>query len=457
MSRHAQNPGSRLTSLLRSAAGLIFFLCGVFIWVFKLKGSSGDDGGLLAFSPMQVLLPTLGVASVSILLLAGRGRLALPMVRGGPTLTFCLGAGLICLGAVPHLAHASYGREAAFFIVRWMMPFMYFYFFLLARRLGVSWRPLLYGIALGALLSVIAVELTRYGLSIPVRRQDDGRFGGFLNHPNQYGIVVSATAPLIVFFLRSRGLWEKLLGLTMIPLYLLCLFESLSKANIILFFLSITASALLLTARTPRKLAAIAVAVLVFAGGMIAAGTVGLEVMYELAPRNAKYFEDAFLSTSDSRAIISREEIWEDAIDHIRDHPALGLGPGRTHDVLINNHAHNLFLQMWLDAGVAGELGVLLVVVGVFWGAGRVIRPALRLGGTPTDEQVMRILSGIAIVDYVIANSLSDSFGTATMPVFVVFAAFAFCRDQERRQPVPDAAPEPAGREGGSPFPVSPG
>ena len=452
MNRPPAHPISRSESLLRFAVSLSFFMCGALIWVFKLKGSSGDEEGLLPFSPMQMLLPMLGAASVAILLLTGRGRLPVPMVRGGPTFAFCLGVGLICLGALPHLAHKTYAKEAAFFIVRWLMPFMYFYFFLLARRLGVPWRPLLYGVALGALLSVIAVELARYGLPIPVRRQDDGRFGGFLNHPNQYGIVVSVTTPLLVFFLRARSLWEKLLGLTMIPLYLLCLFESLSKTNIILLFLSFAASALLLAARTPRKLAAILIALALFAGGIVAAGTIGLEVMFQLSPRSAKYFEDALFNPSDSRAIVSREEIWEDAIDHIRQHAALGLGPGRTHDVLINNHAHNLFLQMWLDAGVAGELGVLLVVAGVFWRAGQLIRPALRLGGTPTDEQVMRILCGVAIVDYVIANSLSDSFGTATMPTFVVFAAFAFCMEPEKRRP----APEAVGREGESAIPVSP-
>ena len=454
MSRHAKNTDSRATALVRSATTLTFFLCGLFIWIFKLKGSRNEDEGLLPFSPMQVLLPLLGVTCLAVLLLQGRGRLALPMVRGGPTLFFCAGITCICLGALPHVANATYGREAAFFIARWMMPFMYFCFFLLARRLGVPWRPLLYGIALGALLSVIAVELARYGLPIPVRR-DDARFGAFLSHPNQYGIVVSVTTPLIVFFLRSRRLGEKLLGLAMIPLYLLCLFQSLSKTNIILFFLALTASALLLVARDPRKLAGMLVALALLAAGMVAAGFVGLEIIYQLAPRNAKYFEDAVLNTSESRALVSREEIWEDAIDHIRSHPYLGLGPGRTHDELLNTHAHNLFLQMWLDAGVAGEAGLLLVVFSVLWRAGQVIRPALQRGGTPTDEQVMQMLAGVAIVDYVIANSLSDSFSTATMPVFVLFAAFAFCLKPAPRPPALAAAPPPAGEEP-APFPASP-
>ena len=453
---HAHRKPSRRDNIVTVAMSAVFFLCGATAWVFKMKGEGDDlESGLLPFSPLQVLLPLLGVCSVAIFLLNGRGSLPTPMLRVGPSYGFQIGVGLICLGAGLHLGSSDYGRQALFFIGRWLMPIMYFYFFLLARRSGVPWRPLLYGLVAGAVISVIAVELARAGLPLPVRRPTSGggaRFGGFLSHPNQYGILVSTTAPIIVFLFRSRNIFEKLTGICMVPLYLLALFQSLSKANIIFFFLSLAACSLLLAVGNPKKLVATFIGLAVLATGMVAGGAVGLEMMYRLSPRNAAYVEEAIFNTGDSRAMVSREEIWGDAIDHIRKNPLFGLGPGRTHDELLNNHAHNLFLQMWLDAGVAGELGVLLVVGSVFWRAGQIIRPALRRRGAPSEEEIMQRLSGVAIVTYVIANSVSDSFSTATMPVFVLFAGFAFCMKPEQRQPAPGPVEDEAKRA----IPISP-
>lgn len=61
MIRHAKNSRSRMDSLLRFTIGLTFFLCGLLVWVFKLKGSRDDEDGLLPFSPLQVLLPAFAI------------------------------------------------------------------------------------------------------------------------------------------------------------------------------------------------------------------------------------------------------------------------------------------------------------------------------------------------------------------------------------------------------------
>jgi hypothetical protein len=47
-------------------------------------------------------------------------------------------------------------------------------------------------------------------------------------------------------------------------------------------------------------------------------------------------------------------------------------------------------------------------------------------GTNLTDDEAVRLTSGVAMVIYVAGNLMSDSFGTATIPVFVIFAAFAF-------------------------------
>jgi hypothetical protein len=81
---------------------------------------------------------------------------------------------------------------------------------------------------------------------------------------------------------------------------------------------------------------------------------------------------------------------------------------------------------MYLDGGLPGAVGVVLVVLGVFWRGLQLIGQGMNRRHVLDDERVMRTLSGVAIMIYVIANTMSDSFGTATMPVFVTFAAFAF-------------------------------
>jgi hypothetical protein len=57
----------------------------------------------------------------------------------------------------------------------------------------------------------------------------------------------------------------------------------------------------------------------------------------------------------------------------------------------------------------------------------------------------MQMLSSVAIADYVIADWVSNSF--ATVPMFLVFAAFAFRMNPEKRRPALGAARRPAGNE----------
>ena len=68
------------------------------------------------------------------------------------------------------------------------------------------------------------------------------------------------------------------------------------------------------------------------------------------------------------------------------------------------------------------------------------IREARALPGPADDETRLRLLSNIAVLIYVLGNSMSDSFNTATMATYVLFAGLSY---GYRPMPHPAEAEEP--------------
>ena len=199
-------------SPLQYLLALSLFSCGFFAWIFKPRyGFFGDP--IIPYSPLQVGLPLLGVGAVIYILLATRTvafRLLRPSISSALLLT---GIGLVILGASVHIRPGPDSSEAFMFLFRWLLPFFALAFLLLTRLAGVSAQPLLLGFLAGAAFSAVAVELKRLGLELPVSQTTAGRFGAFLNHPNQYGILISTTAPLIVYYVHQPRLRTKRPGL----------------------------------------------------------------------------------------------------------------------------------------------------------------------------------------------------------------------------------------------------
>ena len=429
--------------LLRLGLHGTLFLCGLGAWIFKLKGDGSAEGGRLPYSPLQVLIPLLGMAALLWLAcLYGGG---LPRLTVGTPSARCLqiGIGLIVLGAALHLRGGG-AKEAALFIVRWLLPVGFLLFFTVARRYGASPLALLLGLAGGAVLTALSVEaVRRAGVGLPISDPVAGRYGGYLNHPNQYGILCSVTAPILVFFHHSRDRLLRGAAVLLLPAYLLALFQNLSKTNILLFFLALLAGSLALSVKTPRKLlgtlaltAGLAVFLALIAG-------LAMSTLSDYSPKAAKTLEDALLDPAEARSVDSRQEVWDTALRIIRERPLVGLGPGKSLDALGIAHAHNMVLQAYLDAGFAGFVGMLFVVLGVLWRFAELLRAELRSRGDMAAGRMLQLLSSLATVIYILANSMSDSFGTATMPVFLFFAAIAFSPEkfQALRSAPPSSVP----------------
>ena len=423
--RTATSPRERAWPL---GPSLLLFVLGGCMWIFKMRAGSGSE--LLPYSPLQILIPMLGGFAVLSLLLHSSGMFPKLLVRSGASALLVAGIALIIGGAALHLDGSGTGIEAALYIVRWLMPLFFIATLYVLRARGVPLLPLVLGICAGAVVSAVAVELFRRGFNLPIdQKNNDGRMGGFFSHANQYGIVTATTAPVLVVLLFSRRRLLIGLGLAMFGVYLLCLFQSLSKTNILLFLAGVVACLVVLSLNSARRILAGLLISLAFMGIAVLGGAAALNVLQETMPREYKILDEAIFDPGGVKSLDVREEVWEQAWGYARQHPYLGLGPGVSNDLLIKNHAHNLFLQMHLDTGIPGVIGITLVVIAALWRAAQLARASRLHAGPIGIDQSLRYTSGVSMILYLCGNLMSDSFGTATIPAFVVFAGIAFLAD----------------------------
>ena len=427
-------PTTKTHAQIRLVCSLVLFAVGCFAWMFKMKRSSALDDYLLPYSPLQVLYPALGGLALFWILRTSGARFPKIMVRSPSTLLLLLGTLSIMLGAAVHIHPGQYLKDALLYEVRWLLPFCFLAFLFLARKFGTPYRPIVWGLCAGAGASAVATELFRHGLPLPICASGQ-RYGGFLSHPNQYGILISSTAPMLAILVFSRSRLRLLIGLAMIGVYGLCLFQSLSKTNIVLVVISGLGAAFLVSlpnlALAARRLF-LTLAMLVV---LAVAGFFGVQVLEEISPREAKTIENAVLDPGGTKSLDDRENVCDEAVAAIRRFPLTGVGPGRSEFYLTYTHAHNLFLQHWIDAGLAGFIGICLVTVAVFWRAFELLGRALRARGPLSEDASIRVLAGLALVMSICANSMSASLTTAVMTAFVVFIGIAFVRESDPALP----------------------
>ena len=407
---------------------LSMFSVGFFAWMFKgRRGGSTEGNELLPFSPLQILIPLLGVLALVVFAMNTRGHFPKIFESSVASWLFALGILIICVGALVHVGNGFYRKEAFMYIVRWLMPFAFLLFITLAHQHGVGWRPLAYGLALGVLFSVLVVEAYRAGMTwLPVDRKTEGRFGGLFSHPNQYGIAAATTSCMIVCLWQSRISKLRLLAVVMLPLYLATLLQSMSKTNIILFALCVFCCFLILSLNSTAKTMFTLGSAVAAAAISLVIGYFALELMFQFAPKDAQVISDAIFDPGGVKSMDVREDVWDEAWRYVKLNPWVGYGPGWASDNLMRNHAHNLFLQMEIDTGVIGTCGMAILVLGCLWRVGELIGSAFRAPGRKSESLTMRLCSSVAVVIYIVGNAMSDSFGTATIPSFCIFAAYSF-------------------------------
>ncbi len=421
---------------------LAMFAVGFFSWMFKgRRGGSTEGNELLPFSPLQILIPLLGIFALAVFIMGTRGHFPKVFESTVASWLFSLGILIICVGAIVHIGNGTYRKEAIMYIVRWMMPFAFLLFLTLAQKYEVGWRPLAYGLAVGVFMSIVVVEAYRAGMTwLPVDRKTEGRFGGLFSHPNQYGIAFATTACVPVCLWMSRVAKLRLLAVVMLPLYLVTIFQHMSKTNIILFGVCIFACFVVLSLHSTAKTVATLGTSIAAAAIAAILGYFALELMFQFAPKDAQVISNAVFNPGEVRSMDVREDVWDEAWRYVQSNPYMGYGPGWASENLMRNHAHNLFLQMEIDTGIVGTVGMALLVLGCLWRFCELVGQAFRAPSRMSESFLMRLCSGVAVIIYIAGNALSDSFGTATIPLFCVFASYAFINSEW--QPEPDGEEE---------------
>ena len=180
-------------------------------------------------------------------------------------------------------------------------------------------------------------------------------------NPNVIGGVIAALLPLQIFALRQTRRWLAvlLIGLSLVTL----LFTQTRGAWLSLLFVS---GMWLLWRTLTRRLASIRRARLIWLGSVLVVGVVCAAILI-LTPLG-----DRLLGLGGDRA-----RIWQNSTDLIGDYALTGLGLGgfemaySTYALLVHVghtlHAHNLWLDIWLNLGFLGVVALAGLIVNAVW------------------------------------------------------------------------------------------
>ncbi|MDX8442176.1 O-antigen ligase family protein [Mesorhizobium australafricanum] len=279
------------------------------------------------------------------------------------------------------------------------------------------------------IMSVVTSCLVSIGLG-------DARFAdrseGYFKHSNQLGIALSAGLPLVAAMLvASRRYRILLLGCLLVVL--LGLVKSGSKTNFVVgvaglgVFFGLYSVYLVRRRQAPVSiLAGVAIAPVLLGTSLLALRSLNPRA-YELLSTQA--------SGGETHSMISRSRLWSISIDLGLAHPFIGVGAGQTVGD-IAPHSHNLFIDYFRTLGVPGvALITIIVVLVTAYLIGAVLSA---LSGDDASEEsrktnVMVLGSAVAVLNYIVANQMSDSFGPSTAPFFwLPLALLMFYRGVQR-------------------------
>jgi O-antigen ligase len=241
---------------------------------------------------------------------------------------------------------------------------------------------------------------------------DAHRYKFFMQHPNQVGIIVTATLPLWVYWFgltRRRAQGGSAVGMSVLVLAL-----SGAKANMILSAIGLAMMFVVLLRAANRNRA-------VAARTLIAALFVGLglwggwTLIASELPQTASSLR-LLAEQGDTHSIQERRLLWKASLDLASTHQPFGIGAGNARHYLWRDHAHNALIEWYLTAGFLGLLGVGALYVGAVQSVVRWWNPAPG-GPISRNSRYLGYSSSLSAILYLAANLSSDSLGPGTTPV----------------------------------------
>jgi putative inorganic carbon (HCO3(-)) transporter len=322
-------------------------------------------------------------------------------------------AGFVLALAVLVLVSLIASPDPAEGVAKTLRYLLFIAFFFLVIQL-VTTRDQL--IRLLKVLTLSASAAAVYGLLV-FFTGEDGRAGGPIGDPNDFGFVLMSCLPIAIFFLleepRRRWLWG-----ACAVLLVAATFATLSRGALVGFVALIVWA--VVTRRVSLKgalaaglaLVAAAAAALVIWGPLI---TERIELKSGRAAESAQ----------------ARRSLWDAALLMTADHPVLGVGPGRygtespayvrnNPDVIPDPAVHNSYLDVMVESGIFALIAFLGFLLATWHLLSRAHREA-DAAGDRTMRRLALAMLGALLVAIVSGTFLSQQL---SMP-FWLFGALA--------------------------------
>ena len=241
----------------------------------------------------------------------------------------------------------------------------------------------------------------------------EGRMGGTYQCPNHIAHLFQLWLPLclVFIFLPQFGWFWRICFAYALPLFLLLIYQTQSRAGLLGAVAAIGTTVLLMVLRKSRRAFYIALLVVPLLGAVALGGLWAGSSMFRTRMQPAvKVLSSAVAGDWESAASIDfRPQTWLDTIVMIKDRPVLGFGPGNYGLTFEDHrtrfqarrietvHPHNEYLELLAEYGVVGGMLVLWVLTSVSVQMIRFIRMSPRLYHALPAAALLGALVGTAV------------------------------------------------------------
>lgn len=266
---------------------------------------------------------------------------------------------------------------------------------------------------------------------IGVRGYSD-RYPGTFKHPNQLGIVALMVTSYCLSLALSTVGKLRIGYIVGTAIALLAIMLSGSKTNLLLLTI-IAPVAVVLTAmlRKDSRKSTIEAARNIFIIFLVFVS--GLSILAVVNERAYLVLTDVVGGEEDVESyhsVTDRNELWRESWQKFQQYPLTGVGAGQPLDEGAE-HSHNVFMDTIRTTGAPG-FGLITFFIGCsLWYVLAAVRSARRLTSIQNSRMATDDFRGpltgslLAMVSYVVANQMSDSFGPSTIPFFYMFFGFS--------------------------------
>jgi O-antigen ligase/polysaccharide polymerase Wzy-like membrane protein len=260
-------------------------------------------------------------------------------------------------------------------IIRWLQIFLVIWFTtnalqskdqyqkVIAVFIAAAALASLYGLLKALVLNIHSGQLMLYG-------GDVVRVNSFFGHSNQFGGYLLCVLPLaVVGFFQAQQKWLKIGAAVSVVLMSSALLFTYTRS---LWVVAALVGSVWLYFKIPRKVFLLVCVGLLVLGGLFAAnaakpGNPG----HRIYQRVVSIFQPSQEDSVNFRLVCTRT-----ALDMFKKNPITGFGAGNYAQNIkkyfsedyyawegINKHIHNLFLQILIETGLLGLLGILFLIV----------------------------------------------------------------------------------------------